>query len=58
MNDRAKGKALGIGGVFFRSPDPARLANWYRDTLGLSIEAWGTTHGTSFSPETMPQPEQ
>jgi len=54
MGDRSRGKALGVGGVFFRSPDPARLANWYRDTLGLAIEAWGTTHGTSFSPTAMP----
>ncbi len=54
MTEAGKGKALGVGGVFFRSADPARLANWYRDTLGLAIEAWGTTHGTSFSPDSMP----
>ena len=54
MNDIVKGKALGVGGVFFRSPDPARLANWYQQALGLTIEAWGTTHGTSFSPGVMP----
>ncbi len=55
MNDKVKGKVLGVGGVFFRSPDPARLAKWYKDALGLAIEAWGTTHGTSFSPEAMPK---
>ena len=54
MGNISKGRALGVGGVFFRSADPARLANWYRDTLGLSVEAWGSTHGTSFSPEAMP----
>ena len=54
MGSESKGRALGVGGVFFRSPDPARLANWYRDTLGLAIEAWGSTHGTSFSPDAMP----
>jgi len=54
MGKQSNGKALGVGGVFFRSPDPARLANWYRDTLGLGIEAWGTTYGTSFSPKAMP----
>jgi len=54
MGNESKGRALGVGGVFFRSPDPARLANWYRDTLGLAIEAWGSTHGTSFSPDAMP----
>ena len=54
MATKATGKVLGVGGVFFRSPDPGRLANWYRETLGLEIEAWGTTHGTSFSPKSMP----
>jgi predicted enzyme related to lactoylglutathione lyase len=54
MGNESKGRALGVGGVFFRSPDPARLANWYKDALGLEIEAWGTTHGTSFAPEAMP----
>ena len=54
MADKTSGKVLGVGGVFFRSPDHGRLANWYRETLGLEIEAWGSTHGTSFSPEQMP----
>ena len=54
MGNNSKGRVLGVGGIFFRSPDPARIANWYRDTLGLSVEAWGSTHGTSFSPEEMP----
>lgn len=54
MTNIATGKVLGVGGIFFRSPDPKRLANWYRETLGLETEVWGTTHGTSFSPEAMP----
>lgn len=54
MSEDAKGKVLGVGGVFFRSPDPQRLANWYQQTLGMGIEAWGTTFGTSFAPEAMP----
>jgi predicted enzyme related to lactoylglutathione lyase len=54
MAGGAKGKALGIGGVFFRSADPARLALWYRQALGLEIEAWGATHGASFHPDAMP----
>lgn len=54
MSDKSTGKALGVGGVFFRSPDPGKLANWYRETLGLEVEAWGSTHGASFSPEAMP----
>ena len=54
MGSENKGRVLGVGGVFFRSPDPGRLAKWYKETLGLETEAWGTTHGTSFLPEAMP----
>ena len=54
MADKAMGKVLGVGGVFFRSPDAGKLAAWYRQALGLEIEAWGTTHGTMFSPDAMP----
>ena len=54
MTSELTGKVLGVGGVFFRSPDPGRLAGWYRETLGLETESWGATHGTSFSPEAMP----
>lgn len=32
-------RALGIGGVFFRSPDPSALADWYGRWLGLAVEA-------------------
>ena len=28
-------RAQGIGGLFFRSADPAALARWYRDALGI-----------------------
>jgi predicted enzyme related to lactoylglutathione lyase len=54
MTEQAKGRVLGVGGVFFRSQNPGKLAAWYRQALGLEIEAWGTTHGTSFSPDAMP----
>lgn len=30
-------KVLGIGGLFFRSHDPAILAKWYEDHLGISM---------------------
>lgn len=35
---------LGIGGVFFKARDPQALAAWYREHLGLPIEA-GQTYG-------------
>ena len=30
------GRVTGIGGVFFRSKDPAALATWYKEHLGIS----------------------
>ncbi len=36
-----KQKATGIGGVFFRAKDPAKLGAWYSEHLGLPVEAWG-----------------
>lgn len=35
------GHITGIGGIFFKSKDPKKLAAWYRDILGLHVEAWG-----------------
>jgi predicted enzyme related to lactoylglutathione lyase len=35
----------GIGGVFFKARDPAALAAWYREHLGLPIDA-GQTYGS------------
>jgi catechol 2,3-dioxygenase-like lactoylglutathione lyase family enzyme len=34
-------RVTGIGGVFFKSADPKRLAEWYRVHLGLDVEEWG-----------------
>ncbi len=33
-------RITGVGGIFFKSPDPAALARWYRDVLGLKVEEW------------------
>ena len=49
-----KGRALGVGGVFFRSTDPARLGEWYARHLGFEIEALGESRGASFRPTDMP----
>ena len=35
------GHVTGIGGVFIKAKDPKALAAWYRDVLGLPLEAWG-----------------
>jgi len=41
-------KVQGIGGVFLKARDPKALANWYREHLGIAIEAGGT-HGVLMS---------
>ncbi len=35
------GRITGLGGVFVTSKDPKALAAWYKDVLGISLEAWG-----------------
>ncbi len=35
------GHVTGVGGIFFKAKDPKALAAWYRDVLGIPIEAWG-----------------
>src|SRR5262245_46560719 len=32
-------KVLGIGGIFLKARDPKALAAWYRENLGVPIEA-------------------
>ena len=34
-------RVTGIGGIFFKSPDPKALCAWYRDHLGLDVNDWG-----------------
>ncbi len=36
-----RGHVTGVGGVFVRSADPKRLAEWYRDVLAITLEPWG-----------------
>lgn len=35
------GHITGVGGIFFKAKDPKALAAWYRDVLGMPVEAWG-----------------
>ena len=54
-------RVTGIGGVFIRAKDHAKLAEWYRVHLGLDTGQWGktfewndpagTTAWTIFKPE-------
>lgn len=35
------GRITGLGGVFLKAKDPKALSAWYRDVLGLPLQAWG-----------------
>ncbi|MEM8922479.1 MAG: VOC family protein [Actinomycetota bacterium] len=45
MSDRGegRGRVTGIGGVFFRSPDPAATRRWYAEHLGLGVDEYGSS---------------
>jgi len=45
MTDR--GRVLGLGGVFIKSPDPDRLKAWYRDVLGFALDDYGVNFSLS-----------
>ncbi len=47
------GHITGIGGVFVKSKDPKALARWYRDVLGVPVEAWG---GAAFKTDAAGRP--
>lgn len=34
-------RVIGLGGIFFKSPDPKALGEWYKTHLGLPVEDWG-----------------
>lgn len=44
-------KAIGVGGVFFKSADPESLGAWYQRWLGLPVQH---PYGASFKPGSMP----
>jgi predicted enzyme related to lactoylglutathione lyase len=47
-------KALGVGGIFFKSPDPQRLCQWYSQWLNLPIQEGPGITFVTFQPESMP----
>ncbi len=36
-------KVTGIGGIFFKSKDPEKSREWYKDHLGLPMNQWGAS---------------
>jgi predicted enzyme related to lactoylglutathione lyase len=47
-------KVLGVGGIFFKSPDPKRLGEWYTKWLGMEVTEWGI----AYDPKGMPANSQ
>ncbi len=47
-------KALGVGGIFFKSHDPAKLQGWYAQWLGFSAQYEQGMSFAIFQPATMP----
>jgi predicted enzyme related to lactoylglutathione lyase len=43
-------RVLGVGGIFFKSKDPAALLRWYNEVIGLELQDWG---GVLLFPEAM-----
>ncbi len=43
-------KVLGVGGVFLKTKDKARLRDWYARVLGFDVQDWG---GVFFTPDAM-----
>ncbi|MGE5456803.1 MAG: VOC family protein, partial [Methanococcaceae archaeon] len=40
MNE--KKKVTGIGGIFFKSDEPKKMTEWYRENLGLVTNEYGS----------------
>jgi predicted enzyme related to lactoylglutathione lyase len=47
-------KVTGIGGIFFRTKDPAKIKKWYGENLGLAI----TEYGSSFEFRNANRPDE
>ena len=37
----SKGRVTGIGGIFFKCKEPAKVREWYKQNLGLSVNQFG-----------------
>lgn len=36
-------RVTGIGGLFFKTEDPVKLKEWYKNHLGFNVDNWGCT---------------
>ena len=42
-----KGKVLGLGGVFFKTPNPKATRDWYKNNLGFDTNDYGCTFSST-----------
>ena len=42
MEKNNKGRITGIGGIFFKTEDPAKLREWYSENMGFNTNQYGT----------------
>jgi predicted enzyme related to lactoylglutathione lyase len=40
-SDMPPGRILGIGGIFFKSPQQEQLSTWYREKMGIDHDQYG-----------------
>ena len=43
MSNKDIKRVTGIGGIFFKSENPEKIKNWYKDHLGLPTNPYGCT---------------
>ena len=55
MKKSSRPRVTGLGGIFFKARDSSALGTWYRDHLGLPVQAWG---GCSFEWRDVKKPDQ
>ncbi len=34
-------RVIGLGGIFIAAKDPKALCEWYKQHLGIDVQAWG-----------------
>jgi predicted enzyme related to lactoylglutathione lyase len=48
-------RVIGVGGIFFNSPDPAKLGAWYKEHLEIDVQDWGGAQIPSTDSEGKPK---
>ena len=43
MSDDLTPKVTGVGGIFFKTENPEKLKNWYKENLGIATSEYGSS---------------